>query len=52
MDSTIITSESLDDMAVMAGLAEQVLPVTRRAMNGELGFTAALDARIALFAGQ
>ena len=52
MDSTIITSESLDDMAVMAGLAEQVLPVTRRAMNGELDFTAALDARIALFAGQ
>ena len=51
MDSTIITSESLDDMALMAGLAEQVLPVTRRAMNGELDFTAALDARIALFAG-
>ncbi len=52
MDSTIITSESLDDMAVTAGLAEQVLPVTRRAMNGELDFAAALDARIALFAGQ
>ena len=52
MDSTIITSESLDDMAVIAGLAEQVLPVTRRAMNGELDFTAALDARIAHFAGQ
>ena len=52
MDSTIITSESLDDMAVMAGLAEEVLPVTRRAMNGELDFTAALDARIALFTGQ
>ena len=52
MDSTIITSESLDDMAMMAGLAEQVLPVTLRAMNGELDFTAALDARIVLFAGQ
>ena len=52
MDSTIITSESLDDMAMMAGLADKVLPVTRRAMNGELDFTEALDARIALFAGQ
>ena len=52
MDSTIITSESLDDMAVMAGLEDKVLPVTRRAMNGELDFTAALDERIALFAGQ
>ena len=52
MDSTIITSESLDDMAVMAGLDDKVLPVTRRAMNGELDFTAALDERIALFAGQ
>ena len=52
MDSTIITSESLDDMAMMAGLADKVLPVTLRAMNGELDFTEALDARIALFAGQ
>ena len=52
MDSTIITSESLDDMAVMAGLAEQVLPVTQQAMTGEMDFTAALDTRIALFAGK
>jgi hypothetical protein len=34
MDSTIITSESLDDMARIAGLAEAIMPITGRALPG------------------
>ena len=52
MDSTIITSESLDDMARIAGLAEAIIPITERAMRGELNFEAALDERVALLRGQ
>ncbi|MEC8262603.1 MAG: phosphoserine phosphatase SerB [Pseudomonadota bacterium] len=52
MDSTIITSESLDDMARIAGIADDILPITARAMRGELDFEQALDARLALFAGK
>ena len=52
MDSTIITSESLDDIARLAGIADDILPITTRAMRGELDFEQALDARLALFAGK
>ena len=51
MDSTIITSESLDDMAQIAGLSSRILPITERAMRGELDFEAALDERVALLRG-
>lgn len=52
MDSTIVTTETLDDMATLAGLSDLILPITARAMRGELDFEAALDERLALFAGQ
>ena len=52
MDSTIITSESLDDMARIAGLADAIIPITERAMRGELDFEAGLDERVALLRGQ
>ena len=52
MDSTIITDESLDEMAALAGLGEAVAAITARSMNGELDFEAALDERVAMFAGQ
>jgi len=52
MDSTIITSESLDDMAEIANLAAAITPITERAMRGELDFEAALDERVALLRGQ
>jgi len=52
MDSTIVTTETLDDMAAMAGLSDAILPITTRAMRGELDFESALDERLALFAGQ
>ena len=51
MDSTIITSESLDDMAEIAGQSSAILPITARAMRGELDFEAALDERVALLRG-
>ena len=52
MDSTVITTESLDDMARIAGMEKDILPITARAMRGELDFERALDARLALLAGQ
>ena len=52
MDSTIITSESLDDMAEIADLAAAITPITERSMRGELDFEAALDERVALLRGQ
>lgn len=52
MDSTIITNESLDEMAVLAGLGDAVAAITARSMNGELNFETALDERVAILAGQ
>ena len=51
MDSTVITIECIDELADFAGLKTEVAAVTRRAMNGELDFVAALEARVALLAG-
>jgi len=52
MDSTIITSESLDALAELAGIGEQVISITRRSMAGEIDFETALDERVAMLAGQ
>ena len=52
MDSTIITSESLDDLAEMAGIGTAVQDITRRAMAGEMDFEAALNARVSMLTGQ
>jgi phosphoserine phosphatase len=51
MDSTMITVECIDELADYAGLKAQVAEITERAMQGELDFEAALDARVALLAG-
>ena len=51
MDSTIITSESLDELAEYAGLKEVISAITARAMRGELDFEAALTERVAMLAG-
>jgi phosphoserine phosphatase len=52
MESTIIEQEMLDELAEMIGLREKVANITRRAMNGELDFIAALKERVALLKGQ
>jgi len=51
MDSTIIDIECVDELADMVGIKAEVAAITRRAMNGELDFAAALEARVALLAG-
>ena len=43
MESTIIENEMLDELADFLGLRAHVAEITRRAMNGELDFAAALD---------
>lgn len=52
MDSTMIRQECIDEMAIVAGVGAEVAALTRRAMNGELDFEAALRARVGLLAGQ
>ncbi len=51
MDSTMITVECIDELADYAGIKPQIAEITERAMRGDLDFSAALDARVALLAG-
>jgi phosphoserine phosphatase len=51
MDSTILTGETLDELAGFAGMGETIAAITRRAMNGELEFKAALRERVAMLKG-
>ncbi len=51
MDSTIVTSETLDELAREAGLFDKIAPITARAMRGELQFEEALRERLALMTG-
>lgn len=51
MDSTIVTSETLDEIAAHAGLKEPIAEITRRSMNGELDFRQALVERVGMLRG-
>lgn len=51
MDSTIVTSETLDELAGRAGIKDKIAEITARAMNGELDFHAALRERVGLLKG-
>jgi phosphoserine phosphatase len=51
MDSTIVTSETLDELADFAGLKARIAAITARAMNGELDFKDALRERVAMLKG-
>lgn len=46
MDSTAIQIECIDEIAVLAGVGEQVAQVTERAMQGELDFEQSLRQRV------
>jgi len=50
-ESTIIENEMLDELAEPLGLRPRIAEITRSAMNGEIDFTAALEARVALLKG-
>lgn len=51
MDSTIITCETLDEIAVFAGIGERIAAITARAMNNEIGFEEALRERVGMLKG-
>ena len=48
VDSTLIDEEVIDELGSAAGIGEQIASITARAMNGELDFREALQARVAL----
>ena len=48
LESTIIENEMLDELADFLGLRAEVAEITRQAMNDEIDFAAALDARVRL----
>ncbi|OTG88224.1 phosphoserine phosphatase SerB [Acinetobacter sp. ANC 4558] len=51
MDSTLIEQEVIDELAIQAGVGEQVAEITERAMQGELDFQQSFRARVALLKG-
>jgi phosphoserine phosphatase len=51
MDSTIITSECIDELAALHGISERVKAITDEAMAGLLDFNASLIARVHLLKG-
>jgi len=51
MESTLIENEMLDELADYVGKRAEIAAITARAMNGELDFAGALDARVELLAG-
>lgn len=51
MDSTLIQTECIDELAERAGVGEQVKAITERAMRGEIDFIESFKQRVALLKG-
>ncbi len=51
MDSTLITMETIDELAAMAGVRAGVAKITESAMRGEIEYDASLRRRLALLKG-
>jgi len=51
MDSTLIQTECIDELAQRAGVGEKVKEITARAMRGEIDFRESLKERVALLKG-
>jgi phosphoserine phosphatase len=51
MDSTLIQGEVIDELARMAGVADQVVKITECAMRGEMEFQESFRRRVALLKG-
>lgn len=51
MDSTLIQTECIDELAQKAGVGEQVARITERAMRGEIDFKESFTERVALLKG-
>lgn len=51
MDSTLIRTEVIDELADRAGVGDQVRAITESAMRGEIDFTESFTRRVALLKG-
>ena len=51
MDSTLITTEVIDELADRAGVGREVREITERAMRGEIDFRESFEQRVALLKG-
>lgn len=51
MDSTIVTSETLDELAAYAGIQAEIAAITMRSMRGEIDFARALRERVGMLKG-
>ena len=51
MDSTLIQTECIDELAIRAGVGDQVKAITERAMRGEIDFKESFSQRVALLKG-
>lgn len=51
MDSTLIETEVIDELAIRAGVGDQVKAITERAMRGEIDFCKSFKERVALLKG-
>lgn len=51
MDSTLIKTEVIDELADRAGVGEEVRKITESAMRGEIDFTESFTRRVALLKG-
>ena len=51
MDSTIVTTETLDELAVFAGVGEQVAAITKAAMNNSIDYFESLRQRVEMLKG-
>ncbi len=51
MDSTLIETEVIDELAVRAGVGDKVKEITARAMRGEIDFDESFRERVALLQG-
>lgn len=51
MDSTLIETEVIDELAIRAGVGDQVKAITERAMRGEIDFCESFKERVTLLKG-
>ena len=51
MDSTLIDAEVIDELAIEAGVGQQVADITEAAMQGKLDFKQSFEQRLALLKG-
>ncbi len=51
MDSTLIETEVIDELAMRAGVGDKVKEITERAMRGEIDFCESFKERVALLKG-